>query len=228
MVHRIRALLLLLATVATPLYGQAVQKSSAGWITLFDGHSTDAWRAYNKPTLPAGWQVVDGALTRVAEAGDIITRDTFDNFELELEWKITRGGNSGIMFHVQEDTALAMYMSGPEMQVLDNAVHQDGLEPRTSAGSNYALHAPVRDVTHPAGQWNQARIIVKGPHVEHWLNGVKIVEYELWSDDWKQRVANSKFKAWPAYGMAKSGHIGLQDHGDWVAYRNIRIRPLKW
>ncbi|HEX6559836.1 MAG TPA: DUF1080 domain-containing protein [Longimicrobiales bacterium] len=225
MAHRTRALLLLMATFATQLRAQAAPKSS-GWIALFDGHSTAAWRGYNKPALPAGWQVVAGALTRVAEAGDIVSKDNFDNFELELEWKIAKGSNSGIFFHVQEDSALAMYMSGPEMQVLDNKVHQDGLEPRTSAGSNYALHAPVRDVTKPVGEWNKVRIIVNGPHVEHWLNGVKIVEYELWSDDWKQRVAESKFKAWPAYGIARTGHIGLQDHGDWVAYRNIRIRPI--
>lgn len=226
MTRRIFALVVLFLSFGSLAHAQAASDKSPGWIKLFDGTSTSAWRGYNKPDLPAGWQIVDGALTRVGEAGDIITRDNYDNFELTLEYKIARGSNSGIFFHVVEDTALAMYMSGPELQVLDNKVHHDGLEPRTSAGANYALHAPIRDVTKPVGEWNRVRIVVNGSHVEHWLNGVKVVSYELWTDDWKQRVADSKFKAWPGYGMAKSGHIGLQDHGDWVAYRNIRIRPL--
>jgi hypothetical protein len=121
----------------------------------------------------------------------------------------------------------AVYLTGPEMQVLDNGGHPDGKTPNTSAGSNFALHAPLRDVTRPVGQWNQARLVVNGSHVEHWLNGVKIVEYELWGDDWKARVAASKFKAMPRYGLARRGHIALQDHGDWVAFRNIRIRRIQ-
>jgi hypothetical protein len=206
---------------------QAQQKSS-DWISLFDGKNTSAWRGYLKSDLPAGWQVVDGALTRVAEGGDIITKDEFDDFELELDWKIRKGGNSGILFHVREDTAFKyVWLTGPEFQVLDNEAHKDGLDPRTSAGSNYALHAPVRDVTKKPGEWNSARLVVNGSHVEHWLNGVKLLEYELWSDDWNQRVANSKFKDMPAYGKSKTGHIALQDHGDWVAYRNVRVKRIK-
>lgn len=202
-------------------------QTSSEWITLFDGTSTSAWRGYLKPDLPAGWRVVDGALTRVAEGGDIITRDQFDSFELELEWKVAPGGNSGIFFHVQEDSTLRWpYESGPEYQVLDNQAHRDGLDPRTSAGSNYALHAPANDATRRPGEWNQARIVVNGSHVEHWLNGEKLLDYELWSDDWAQRVAASKFKDMPAYGRARTGHVSLQDHGDWVAFRNIRIRRL--
>jgi hypothetical protein len=203
-------------------------QTGTDWIWLFDGQTTDAWRGYLKSELPSGWQIVDGALTRVAEAGDIITKEEFDNFELELEWKSSPGGNSGIFFHVQEDSALqSVYFSGPEFQVLDNEAHKDGLDPRTSAGSNYALHAPARDMTKKPGEWNSARIVVNGSHVEHWLNGTKLLEYELWSDDWQRRVAASKFKDMPAYGMAKTGHIALQDHGDWVAYRNIRIRRIE-
>ena len=203
-------------------------QTGSDWIWLFNGENADAWRGYLKSELPSGWQIVDGALTRVAEAGDIITKEKFDNFELELEWKIAPGGNSGIFFHVQEDSALeAVYLSGPEYQVLDNEAHRDGLDPRTSAGSNYALHAPAHDVTKQPGEWNSARVVVNGSHVEHWLNGAKLLEYELWSDDWNQRVAASKFKDMPAYGKAKTGHIALQDHGDWVAYRSIRIRRSK-
>lgn len=197
------------------------------WQTLFDGSSTTAWRGFQKQELPAGWQVVDGALTRTGAAGDIITKEQFDNFELELEWKVAPAGNSGIFFHVVEDPqAQYVWQTGPEMQVLDNQRHADGRNPLTSAGSNFALHAPARDVSRPAGEWNRARLVVNGPHVEHWLNGEKIVEYELWSDDWKQKVQASKFKDMPRYGLARSGHIALQDHGDIVAYRNIRIRRI--
>jgi hypothetical protein len=112
------------------------------------------------------------------------------------------------------------------MQVVDNVRHRDGKNPLTSAGSNYALHAPVRDVTRPVGEWNDVGLVVKSPHVEHWLNGVKIVEYELWSPDWEARVKASKFSTMPGYGRAKRGHIALQDHGDRVWYRHIKIRPM--
>lgn len=197
------------------------------WITLFDGSDVSAWRGYQKPDLPAGWQVVGGELTRVDQGGDIITRDTYQNFELQLEWKVMRGGNSGIFFGVKEDPSLpAAYYSGPEFQILDNAAHRDGLDPRTSAGSNYALHAPQIDATKPVGEWNDVRLIVNGDHVEHWLNGIKLLEYEWGSADWKQRVAGSKFAQWPAYGQTRNGHIALQDHGDRVAFRKIRIRRL--
>lgn len=186
------------------------------------------WRGYRQSELPTGWQVVEGALTRTGAGGDIITREQYDNFELTLEWKISPGGNSGIFFHVVEDSTLgAVYLTGPEMQVLDNAGHADGKNPLTSAGSNFALHAPSRDVTRPVGEWNQVRLLVKGAHVEHWLNGVQVLSYELWSDEWKQRVQASKFRDMPRYGLARSGHIALQDHGDWVAFRNIRIRRIR-
>ncbi|MGQ0815393.1 MAG: 3-keto-disaccharide hydrolase [Gemmatimonadota bacterium] len=202
-------------------------QNQSDWITLFDGRDASAWRGYLKQDLPAGWQIVGGELTRVDQGGDIITKDTFENFDLTLDWKVMKGGNSGIFFGVKEDASLpAVYYSGPEMQVLDNVAHRDGLDPRTSAGSNYALHQPIRDVTKPVGEWNSVRLIVNRGHVEHWLNGLKLLEYELWSDDWKRRVAESKFKEMPEYGLTKRGHIALQDHGDRVAFRNIRIRRL--
>jgi len=193
--------------------------------SLFDGKTTAGWRGFKQQSCPAGWQVVDGALTRVGEGGDLVSLEQYQDFELELEWQIAPGGNSGLMFHVTEDHDYP-WETGPEFQILDNAGHQDGHEPRTSAGANYAMHAPSSDVTRPAGQWNQARLVVKGPHVEHWLNGTKIVEYELWSADWQSRVEGSKWKERPDYGRRKSGHIALQDHGDRVAFRAIRIRRL--
>ena len=195
------------------------------WRTLFDGRSLEAWRGFKKDSVPAGWQAVDGALTRVGEAGDLITRDQFGDFELTLEWKVAEGGNSGIMYRVTE-TADATYETGPEMQVLDDAHHKDGESRLTAAGSAYGLYAAPAGVVKPAGQWNAVRIVVRGNHVEHWLNGTKVVEYELGSPDWEARVRNSKFKQWPGYGRAASGHIALQDHGDRVAYRNIKVRTL--
>lgn len=186
----------------------------------------DAWRGFGQQTLPAGWQMIDGALTRVAPGGDIITREEFEDFELTLDWKIQPGGNSGIFYRVLEAGYNSIVPTGPEMQILDNQAHKDGLDPRTSAGSDYALYAPLRDVTRPPGEWNQVRMIVEGAHVEYWLNGTKVVEYELGSEDWLRRVQQSKFREFAMFGRAPRGHIALQDHGDWVAFRNIRIRRL--
>lgn len=203
------------------------QEKAAGWKLLFDGKSLDGWRGYKAQTAPAGWKAVDGVLTRVDKAGDIITVDQYQDFELSLEWRIPKGGNSGVFFHVTEEGGDQAYFTGPEMQILDNAGHKDGQTPNLSAGSNYALHAPSRDVTRPLGEWNAARLILRGAHVEQWLNGVKVVEYELWTPDWEAKVKASKFGKMPWYGRAKTGHIALQDHGDAVAFRNIKIRTLK-
>lgn len=198
---------------------------AAGWRLLFDGKTTNGWRGYMRDSMPAGWQVVDGALTRVARAGDIITTDTFKNFELSLEWKVAAGSNSGIFYRAVEGPK-QIYFGAPEMQILDDNGHPDGKNPITSAGSDYALYPAPRGVVKPVGEWNSVRIVARGNHIEQWMNGQKIVEFEQWSDDWKQRVANSKFKAWPEYGKATEGHIGLQEHGGWVAFRNIKIRVL--
>jgi hypothetical protein len=210
---------------AEPQNFLTAEEQAAGWKLLFDGKTTAGWRGYRKDDMPDGWQVRDGCLVRVGPGGDIITEDEFDNFELKIEWRICAAGNSGIFYRVNEDFDWPFF-TGPEFQVLDNAEHADGRSPLTSAGSNYALYAPVRDVTAPVGFFNQVRIVCNGAHVEHWLNGVKIVEYELWSDEWKELVAGSKFAAWPEYGLMKTGHIVLQDHGDQVWYRNIKIRAL--
>jgi hypothetical protein len=196
-----------------------------GWKVLFDGKSLDAWRVYKQPSVTKGWTIVDGTLHRAGPAGDLITREQFGDFELTLEWKVAEAGNSGIFFRGTEDSE-TIWHGAPEMQILNNAVHKDGKDPLTSAGANYAVHPPVRDVTKPVGEWNTVRLIAKGPHVEHWLNGVKVVEYELFSPDWEARVKKSKFVKYPQYGRASRGHIGLQDHGDPVWFRNIRIRPL--
>lgn len=201
------------------------EEKKAGWKLLFDGKTTEGWRGFKKDKLPDGWKVVDGALVRVDGGGDIVTTDPFANFELVLEWKVAEGGNSGIFFRVSEDEG-AVYMTGPEMQVLDNAKHGDGRNALTSAGSCYGLYAPSKDVSKPAGEWNKARIAARGARIEHWLNGEKIVEYEIGGGDWNKKVSGSKFKAWPKFGKNGKGHIALQDHGDRVEYRGIKIRVL--
>ncbi len=199
----------------------------AGFKLLFDGKSTSGWRGFKKTDMPAGWTIEDGCLTRTGQGGDIITADEFDNFELTLEWKIAKGGNSGIFYRVGEGDGLdAVWSTGPEMQVLDNDFHNDGQNPLTSAGSNYALYPAPRDLTLPTGRFNQARIVAQGNKVEHWLNGVKVCAYEVNSEEWNKKVAESKFKTLPRYGREPKGHIALQDHGDKVSYRNIKIRPL--
>jgi hypothetical protein len=195
------------------------------WRVLFDGHSTAAWRGYRKDSFPAGWQVIDGTLTRVGEAGDIITRDEFGDFELTLDWKVAEGSNSGIFYRVTEDGE-GVYETGPEMQVLDDARHPDGRSRLTAAGSVFGIYPSPAGIVKPAGEWNKVRIVVQGNHVEHWLNGTKAAEYELASPDWESRVKASKFKQWPGYGRAKRGHIALQDHGDKVSFRDIKIRTL--
>jgi len=203
------------------------EEAAEGFEWLFDGESLDMWRGYGRPDVPAGWSIEDGTLafTPGVEDGDIVTRLTYTDFDLRLEWKISEGGNSGIFFGVVEGPERT-YESGPEMQVLDNAGHPDGKDPLTSAGSDYGVYAPTSDVTRPVGQWNEARIVRRGNHVEHWLNGTRVVAYELGSDEWKARVAETKFADWPDYGVHHEGTIGLQDHGNAVWYRNIRIRRL--
>jgi hypothetical protein len=195
---------------------------AAGWRLLFDGRTTAGWRGFRQTTMPAGWEVLDGALTRVGGGGDIVTVDEFADFELALEWRIAPGGNSGIMYRVSE-AGEATHLTGPEMQVLDNAGHADGRNPLSSAGACYGLYAPAADVTHPIGSWNAVRIVAAGPRVEHWLNGTRIVAYEIGSADWLARLESSPFFGVPGYGRAARGRVALQDHGDRVEYRSIRI-----
>ena len=207
-----------------PLNRLTPAEESAGWRLLFDG-TLEGWRGYQRADVPAGWSVEDGILTFTpgVGAGDLMTAQQFGDFELALEWRIGDGGNSGIFYRATE-AERAPYWTGPEYQILHNAGHPDGGAPETSAGSNYALHPPAEDVTRLVGEWNTVRIVADGARVQHWMNGVKIVEYELWTDEWRALVASTKFADWPGYGMAPTGHIGLQDHGDPVWFRNIRIR----
>ncbi|MGH9408057.1 MAG: 3-keto-disaccharide hydrolase [Vicinamibacterales bacterium] len=197
------------------------------WRVLFDGTSMDAWRGYRTDTVSAGWHIVDGTLAKDRPTPDIMTKDEFANFELDLDWKISEAGNSGIFYRGTTEYN-HIYWTAPEYQLLDDIKASDNKTRLTCAGADYALYpSPVGHV-HPAGEWNSTRIIVNGAHVEHWLNGARLLEYDLWSPAWKAKVAASKFKAYPDYGVAKSGHIGLQgDEPGGIAFRNIRIRILQ-
>jgi hypothetical protein len=197
-----------------------------GWRVLFDGRTTAGWRGYKQQSVPNGWTVVDGELARVGRGGDLITVEQFGDFELALEWKVGPAGNSGVFYRLTEEGE-ETYHTGIEMQVLDDAGHADGGARLTSAGSLYGLYPAPAGVVRPAGEWNSARIVARGNHVEHWLNGQRIVEAELWGDDWNARLAASKFTQWPGFARSPRGHIGLQDHGDPVRYRNIKLRELR-
>lgn len=200
----------------------------AGFELLFDGVSPAKWRAFRGERFPArGWTVRDGVLVheRGGGGGDLVTREVFEDFELRCEWKVEPGGNSGIFYRVSEDED-ATWKTGPEMQVLDDARHPDGKSPLTSAGALYGLYPAPRDVVLPAGRWNRARIVVDDGRVEHWLNGVRVVACELGSDELAARIRRSKFAEHPGFARQPQGRIALQDHGDEVRYRSLRIRRL--
>jgi hypothetical protein len=210
------------------------QNSGEEWIVLFNGENLDGWRRYGESAPGSNWIVEDGAIVLDVDAttssttgGDLMTADQYENFELQLEWKISTGGNSGIFFGVQEIAGQRVaYETGIEMQILDDDRHADGARRETSAGSCYALYPPTADVVRPVGEYNDVRIVVRDSHVEHWLNGVMIVEYTIGSADWTDRVAASKFADWQHFARYRKGHIALQDHTDRVWFRNIRIRQL--
>ncbi|MHB1312290.1 MAG: 3-keto-disaccharide hydrolase [Gemmatimonadaceae bacterium] len=196
-----------------------------GWKPLFDGSSTAAWHGYQKTGMPAGWSVVDGTLSKSAPVEDIITKETFGDFELEFEWKLGKGGNSGVFYRATEEYE-HVYWSGPEYQLLDN-VNNPGDTPLTFAGSIYALYPAAAGATKPFGEWNTARIVLKNGHLEHWLNGTKVAEAQVGSADWDAKVKKSKFGVWPNFGRAARGAIAIQgDHQGPLGIRNMRIRPL--
>jgi hypothetical protein len=206
---------------------RGITSSADGWTPLFDGRTTNGWRGYREQTMPAAWHVVDGTLAKSGETSDIITTGEYGDFELELEWKLSPGGNAGVFYRATEEYEHP-YWSGPEYQLLDDAGHPDGKSRLTAAGSDYGLYPSPAGIVKPAGEWNSSRIVVKGSHVEHWLNGRKLLEYELGSPDWEAKVRASKFAEWPNYGRAAKGHIAIQgDHDGSLAIRNVRIRELR-
>lgn len=214
-------------------------EKAAGWKLLFDGKTTNGWRNFNKQTIGAGWIVQDNAIHldakkkedggwQAQDGGDIITDGQYQSYELSLEWKIGNCGNSGIIFNVVEDKKYEyVWLTGPEMQVLDNTCHPDAKIEKHRAGDLYDMIECKYVTVKPAGQWNKARLIINNGKAEHWLNGRKVVEYEMFTDEWTEMIANSKFKDMPDFGKARKGHISLQDHGDPVWFRNIKIREIK-
>jgi len=212
------------ATAEEKLNELTAEESSAGWKLLFDGKSTAGWHNYKKQgkEVGPGWKIENGALTRADKgAGDIVTNDEYDAFELKLDFNISKGGNSGLMYHVQE-TEGAPWQTGPEIQIQDN---KDGHDPQ-KCGWLYQFYSTDKDATKPAGEWNELRILITPEKCEHVMNGVKYVEYVKGSADWNERLAKSKFKAYANFGKPTKGFICLQDHGNLVAYRNIKIRPI--
>lgn len=209
-------------------------EKAAGWELLFDGQSLKGWHSYGKDHAGNAWKVEDGAFMldksqgKKLEGGDLTTDKEYKNFDLKLEWKISKNGNSGVIFLVNEDTTLYKdsYETGPEMQVLDNDGHPDGKYVKHRAGDLYDLISASKEMAKPVGEWNQAEIKVKNGKLDFFLNGENVVSTTMWDDNWKQLVAGSKFKAWPAFGTFQQGKICLQDHGNTVWYRNIKIKKL--
>lgn len=233
--------LCLCMTACSP--GNGTEKDDAAaeseWITLFDGSSTDAWRGYNRESFPnLGWYIDDEGNLCVEKTdgseegfgGDIITREAWENYELELEFAVSDTGNSGILYRIIEDEDMAIWQNAPEYQVLDDSVYlemlgADEMYNKLTAGL-YDMYPAAGNHSNPIGEWNTAKIVVNNNHVEHWLNGQKVVDYTIGSPEWEELYAKSKFSEYGNFSRATTGHIGLQDHGHLIKYRNIRLKPL--
>ena len=205
-----------------------------GWVLLFDGKTTDGWHTYNKTLVTKNWNVIDGTLTMDpklkddSNAGDIVTNDEYENYEFQTDWKISEGGNSGIIFDIKEDPKFRdTYNTGAEMQVLDNIKADDNKKGNHLAGLLYDMSGtPALSKPKPVGEWNQVRIIQNKGHLTFYFNGTKTLDVQEGSEEWKNMIANSKFKTWPDFMTSPRGKIAFQDHGHEVAFRNVKIRKL--
>ena len=214
------------------------KEKKEGWVLMFDGKTTDGWRGYNLTAFPEkGWVIEEGTLKVIGSSkgeagggGDLLYDKKFRNFELSLEWKVSEGGNSGIFYLAQEIPGEPVWKSAPEMQILDNEKHPDaklGVDGNRAAGSLYDLIPGDLQAVKPAGEWNKVKILVYKGTVVHYVNGKQVLEYHLWTEDWKKMVLNSKFKDYDAFlNTAEEGYIVLQDHGDDVWFRNIKIKEM--
>lgn len=211
--------------------------ASSEWVRLFDGTSTAGWHKYGGGPAGAAWKVADSAIYldtatkqngKVTGGGDLVSDEEYENFHLKLEWKIAPGGNSGIIFYTHEDSSKyeTPWMTGPEMQVVDNEGHPDGRIEKHKAGDLYDLIACSKNTVKPAGEWNLAEIRSENGKLDLYLNGENVVSTTMWDDNWKKLIAGSKFKDMPGFGTYKKGHIVLQDHDNTVWYRNILIKKL--
>lgn len=211
------------------------EKAKPGkWVSLFDGKSLKGWHGFNKKGEEVkNWTIENGALVclgaaKDAHGGDIVSDKQYGDFELTWDWKIDKGSNSGVMYHVVEDAKYeAPYQTGPEYQMIDDVNFPEKLEDWQQAGADYAMHvANEKKALKPVGEWNTSKIVFSKGHVEHWLNGAKIVEFEAWTPEWNKKREEGKWKDYPDYGKAKTGFIALQDHGNKAYYKNIKIREL--
>lgn len=227
------------ATPITPPENNSltVTEQTEGWQLLFDGTSKKNWHVFKNLSDGSAWKAVEGTLhldpaqkkdDKTIGGGDLVTDEEYDNFHLKIDWKVDTAGNSGVMFYVKEDPEIEKtYHSGPEMQVLDNNGHKDGKIIRHRAGDLYDLISSSPETVKAVGEWNQAEIIAKDSTLEFFLNGVKVLSTKMWDDNWRKIIARSKFKEWKTFGSFTSGRIALQDHGDPIWYRNIKIKRLK-
>jgi len=234
---KISTIVLSAATVLLASFSVQAQKADntltdaekkSGWVLLFDGKSTDAWRTYqNQPD--DSWEVVKGVLhckkDGVTNRADLVTKDQYESFEFVMDWKVEKACNSGLLYHVLE-THKSSYETGPEYQLIDDLGYTDKLENWQKSGADYAMHSPAKIAAKPAGQYNHTRLVVNGAHVEHWLNGVKVADFNAWTPEWEKLKAEGKWKDYPDYGKSKTGVIALQDHGGGISFKNIKIRKI--
>jgi hypothetical protein len=225
-----------LASFYGPLYPKfqttdnqlTADEKKGGWILLFDGKTTKGWRPYQNKAEDS-WVVESGELLSkmqgVTNRADLVTADTYGNFELQLDWKIAPGGNSGVLYHVLE-THASSYETGPEVQLIDDFGYPEKLADWQKSGADYAMHPPSKIVSQPTGVYNHLRIVVDGDEVTQWLNGVEVVHFRAWTPEWEKLKSTGKWKDYPDYGLARSGLIALQDHGGGVWFKNIKIRKL--
>jgi len=205
------------------------EEAAAGWKLLWDGASFSGWHTYGKQDV-VGWEIAGGELIALGQGGDhandILTDAEYEHFELLVDWKLSPRANSGIFYNVVEEGFDRVYATGPEYQLIDDDGWPEKLEDWQMSGANYAMHPPMAKAARPVGEWNTSRIVVNKGRVEHWLNGVKTVEYELWTPEWVKMKTTGKWKDFPGYGSGRKGKIGLQDHGNKVFFRNVKIRVL--
>ncbi len=214
-----------------------VRGNDTGWISLFDGTTLKGWHTFGSDSVGSAWDVDSGAIHlnsskkqgyQTSGGGDVVTNDSFSNYDFKVDWKISKGGNSGILIYVQDDKPKyeETWHSGPEMQVLDDERNDDRHTPTHRAGSLYDMIQATPGAVKPAEQWNHVEITSNNGKLDFYLNSVHVVNTTMWDDGWKQMIAKSKFKEWPPFGTFKTGHIALQDHGFDVWYKNIMIKKM--